>query len=274
MLHSINTLKGFDVRATDGACGDVHDFFFDDIMWVVRYLVVDTGGWLSREKVILPREVLGVPDRNAKQLPVDRTKKEIEGSPPVDADKPVSRVMEAELAKYFALQHPYWAGGYLVGGTPADAPRMSGPGLDEKLRSGAPPDPGGLSDELKRVSAGESHLRSVREVSGYHIHADDEEEFGRVSDFIVGEEDWIIRYLVVDTRTILSGRKTLMAVPWIRKISWSMGKVYVDLTTEEIKAGPEYDPDAGIDRKYEEILYHYYDRPRYWIGAEERSKSK
>ncbi|MEO8921887.1 MAG: PRC-barrel domain-containing protein, partial [Caldimonas sp.] len=32
--------------------GHVKDFYFDDEEWVVRYLVVDTGGWLSSRKVL------------------------------------------------------------------------------------------------------------------------------------------------------------------------------------------------------------------------------
>ena len=46
-------------------------------------------------------------------------------------------------------------------------------------------------------------------------------------------------------------------------MSWNDSKVYVDLSQETIKNGPEYHPEA-LDRKYEETLYDYYKRPKHW----------
>ena len=47
MLHTMNELEGYTVGATDGDIGHVKDFYFDDATWVIRYLIVDTGSWLS-----------------------------------------------------------------------------------------------------------------------------------------------------------------------------------------------------------------------------------
>jgi hypothetical protein len=38
----------------------------------------------------------------------------------------------------------------------------------------------------------------------------------------------------------------------------------VDLSREKIKNCPVYDPSKDIDREYEEQLYEYYGRPKYW----------
>jgi hypothetical protein len=47
MLRKSTDLERFVIAATDGTVGHVEDFYFDDGAWVVRYLVVDTGTWLS-----------------------------------------------------------------------------------------------------------------------------------------------------------------------------------------------------------------------------------
>ena len=49
-------------RATDGAIGHVKDFYFDDEAWVIRYLVVDTGSWLSSRKVLISPIAIGHPN--------------------------------------------------------------------------------------------------------------------------------------------------------------------------------------------------------------------
>ena len=45
---------GYVIEADDGRLGTVSDFLFEDTSWVIRWLVVDTGHWLSGRKVLLP----------------------------------------------------------------------------------------------------------------------------------------------------------------------------------------------------------------------------
>jgi hypothetical protein len=113
------------------------------------------------------------------------------------------------------------------------------------------------------MEEGDPHLRSVGEVAGYHIEASDG-EIGHIEDFIFDDETWKIRYVVVDTKNWLPGRKVLVSPLWVEDVSWRKRRVRVDLTQEEIKSSPEYDPTAPVNRQYEERLYDYYGRPRYW----------
>lgn len=46
-------------------------------------------------------------------------------------------------------------------------------------------------------------------------------------------------------------------------MSWDDSRVYVDLSREAVKNGPEYRPEA-LNRTYEEMFYNYYKRPKYW----------
>lgn len=77
-----------------GIIGHVKDCYFDDEAWVVRYLVVDTGAWLSSRKVLISPVAIGQPDWSAKVLPVSITKARVKDSPDIDTDKPVSRQQE------------------------------------------------------------------------------------------------------------------------------------------------------------------------------------
>ena len=47
MLHLARKIRGAPVLATDGEIGAVEDFFFEEDRWTVRYVLVDTGRWLS-----------------------------------------------------------------------------------------------------------------------------------------------------------------------------------------------------------------------------------
>jgi len=62
MLRSTQDLEHYSIGATDGDIGQVKDFYFDDDAWVVRYLVVDTGTWLTGRRVLVSPISLREPD--------------------------------------------------------------------------------------------------------------------------------------------------------------------------------------------------------------------
>jgi hypothetical protein len=249
MLRSTKELRGYTICATNGDIGKVHEFYFDDLIWIVRYLVVDTGNWLPGRKVLLWPGVLGQPDWEAHALPVGLTKERVESSPPISADEPVSRQMETDLYTYYGWP-PYWRGGLSPLGVGAAA------AAETLARAVA---------EKERTEDQESdpHLRSTREVIGYHIQARDG-EIGHVEDLIVEDANWFIRYLVIDTRNWLPGRKVLVSPAWAEEVNWAERKVHVGLGREAIENSPEFDPSLPVNREYEVRLYDYYGRPKYW----------
>jgi hypothetical protein len=85
-----------------------------------------------------------------------------------------------------------------------------------------------------------------------------------VADFVVDDEVWAIRYLVVDTQNWWPGKKVIISPQWIQQVSWSDSKVFMDLTKEVIKNSPEYNQSTLISREYETALYKYYGKPEYW----------
>jgi hypothetical protein len=251
MLRSLRDLQGYTLIAKDGDMGKIHDLFFEDDSWLVRYLVVDTGHWLPGRKVLLLPGVLENPDWAAHSLLATLTKEQVRNSPDVTADLPVSRQKELELYRHYGWP-PYWVPAGTGPWTVFLPPPQS---LDE------PPDE-------ERKPKGDPHLRSVKEVMGYHLQASDG-SIGHVADFIADVAPWVIRYLVVDTRNWLPGRKVLIPPQWlVQDIDWAARRVDVTLTRESIRNSPSYDPNTPVNREIEEGLYHYYKRPAYWEARE------
>jgi hypothetical protein len=94
-------------------------------------------------------------------------------------------------------------------------------------------------------------------------------EIGHLDGFVMDDETWAIRYIEVATRNWWPGKKVLISPEWIERVSWTDSKVYVGLSREAIKSGPEYVESIPITREYENKLYLHYGRPPYWIPEHE-----
>ena len=66
------------------------------------------------------------------------------------------------------------------------------------------------ADADERHARADAHLDSVKETSGYHIHARNG-EIGHVDDFLIGQDNWRIRYLLVDTSNWIGGRSVIVS---------------------------------------------------------------
>jgi len=177
---------------------------------------------------------------------VSLTKKQIEDSPSLNSDKPVSRQFEESYYGYFGWPM-YWDGLSMWGYSPyieRDRKKWRKPKKGEK--------------------AWDPHLRSTQNVDGYHIHASDG-DIGHVEDFIIDDETWAIRYLVIDTRNWLPGKKVLISPKWIERVSWNESKVFINLTREKIRQSPEYSEELLISRDYETTLHQHYNLQGYWV---------
>ncbi|MEI9973935.1 MAG: PRC-barrel domain-containing protein [Ignavibacteriota bacterium] len=245
-------VKDFAIRAMDGEIGFVADIYFDDESWAIRYLVVDTGGWLGGRRVLISPISVVKTDWVAKQLDVALTKLQVENSPNLNTHQPVSRQHEAAVLGYYGYPF-YWGGPYLWG------PGLYPAGLANPVITSAD----AIANRAERESQ-DSHLRSTEAVTGYDIEATDG-EIGHVDGFVVDDEAWSIRYMEVATRNWWPGKKVLVAPAWVERVSWTASKVYVGLSREAIKDGPEYIESRPITREYENRLYFHYGRPPYWL---------
>jgi len=233
MLISARNLKGAAIIARDGAIGEIDDIYFDDEMWTARYLVGDAGAWLfSRKVLISPISIEKAPE-GAKEVFVNLTRDQVKNSPDIDTHKPVSRQHETAFMDYYGYPY-YWGGPYLWGDAAFPATLAMPPAVESQMAAAA--------TAARRREAEESfdeHLRSVNEVKGYHISAADG-VIGQVDDFIIDDESWAIRYIVIKTGGWLSGRRTLVGPKAIEGISWEESKMFVSLTRDQIASGPEY----------------------------------
>jgi uncharacterized protein YrrD len=250
MLHSAKELKGFSLAAIDGELGHVEDSFFDDAKWTIRHLAVDTGGWLSGRNVLIsPLSVQRV-DWDDKTMRVNLTRQQIQDSPGIDTAKPISRQHEIDLYGHYGYPY-YWTGPYLWGYTMFPVFFEKRP-LEDPARQE-------LRQEIENEGR-DPHLRSSKEVIGYHVQATDD-AIGHIEDFLFEERDWSIQLVVVDTRNRWPGKHVLLSPQRIREVDWPEGKVLVDVTREQVENSPEYDsmnpPASGAQHD----LYRHFGRP-------------
>jgi sporulation protein YlmC with PRC-barrel domain len=255
MLRNVNSLLGYKIQSTDGELGKVDEFYFEDKKWSIRYLVVETGNWFLNRKVLISPAALRAPDWKSKTFPVALTLEQVRNSPDIDTKNTVTRQHEIELQKYYDWGGTFYAGGMSGGG-------MSGVGMP----GGFMLPPAVAEEETPEAAAAaraaqDAHLRGTRAVTGYSLHASDG-PIGRVEDYILDDEKWGIRYLVVDAGLWLPGRKVLVSTHWLESVAWETAEVFVGLTQAAVRNSPEFDPSLPVSEDYESVLYDHYGRPR------------
>jgi hypothetical protein len=248
MLYTARTLHGYRLDSLDGEIGRVKEFYFDDRHWTIRYLVADTGNWLPGRQVLISPYALGAIDTDIykDQIAISLTKKQIKESPSLDSHKPVSRQFEENYYGYYGWPI-YWAGPFSWGYARQVVRDR------EKWKAATP-----------GQKAWDHHLRSTHAMTGYRLEALNG-EIGHIEDFVIDDETWAIRYLVVGTKSWWPGKKVLVSPQWIERISWNESNVFINLSREAIKDSPQYTEEALLTRDYEVGLHRHYNRKGYWI---------
>jgi len=214
MLRKVKELKDFTLGAIDGAIGKVKDFYFDDECWTVRYLIADTGDWIAGHEVLISPTALRLVDEKNKIILVNLTREQIEHSPSPKQDKSIDLQFKDAYKGFFGWPM-YWLG-------PTD---KDGYPLNNKVMA--------LGDK-----AWDHHMRSARNVMGHHVQAVDG-ELGRIEDFVIDDETWMIRHLIVSTQNWLPGKEVLVSPQSIERVSWLASKVYISLTRDAIQHSPQ-----------------------------------
>jgi len=223
MLQNLKQLYGSKLTAVDGDIGQVKDFYFDDIIWVIRYLVADTASWMTGRQVLLTPHSFGGWDQYQKILHIKLRKEQIQNSPSIESHKPVSRQFEIDYYRYYGWP-AYWdgAGMWGLGGYPVTLP----PSKEE------------MQSNLQYHHRNDKHLQSANSINGYQIQATDG-EIGSVSGFMVDDSSWVISRLVVETGHWYSGKEILISPNRVERISYEESKVYVNLTKSDIQLTAE-----------------------------------
>jgi uncharacterized protein YrrD len=253
MLRNFQDFMGFTLEATDGEIGAAKEIYFDDKTWNVRYLVARAGSWINGREVLIAPRVLREIDEQSGVIRVDLTKEQVRNSPPVDSEKPVSRQYEQLYHDHYGWI-PYWLDAGNIPGvmiTPTILPPVEVP--VPKKNPAEHRDP---------------HLRSGEEVCEYEIHAEDG-EVGHVEDFVIDDQAWRIRYLVVVTRNWFPGKRVLLSPDWIEEISAEDREIFVTMARSTIKAAPDYDATVPVSRAFEQKLHEHYGHKAYWDAVAE-----
>src|SRR5476651_2346964 len=224
MLRSLKKLYGDKLGASDGDLGHVKDFYFDDLNWAVRYVVVDTGNWLPGRQVLLAPHPFHNFHEAGKVLTVHLTRKQIEDSPSIDAHKPVSRQYEEAYYRYFGWPY-YWQGDGLWGisGFPVLASSAKLAYTERDTPPISPPH-----------EVADPHQRSMQSVNGYHLQATDG-IIGHVCDFLMDDKSWAIGQLVIKTGNRFSGKEVPLSVNQVDRVSYEKSTVYVNMTMAAVE---------------------------------------
>jgi hypothetical protein len=219
MLQNIRDLYGKKLSASDGEIGRVKDFYFDDKSWVIRYLVADTGPWLTGRQVLLSPHSFGQFDPVAKTLHVSLTRQQIENSPSIESHQPVSRQYEIEYYRYYGWP-AYWDGNALwgFGGYPGAMPPTR-----DAIEIGRP-----------MQHREDKHLQSTQAVAGYQLQTADG-TLGRVTGFMADDRTWAIRDLVIEAGHWYAGKEFMAPAKKVERISYQESTVVVRLTKAEIE---------------------------------------
>jgi hypothetical protein len=234
MLRSAKQLYGDNLTALDGELGTVKDFYFCDQLWAVRYVVVETGKWLSGRQVLLSPHAFGCQYPDGKNLPVRLTRKQIEGSPTLEWHKPVSRQFEAEYHRHYGWP-AYWLSEVLS--------------QTNRFPLMVPPVETGLNGLVPAIAPdpedADAHLHSMQAVRGYHLNASDG-IIGHVADFMMDDATWTVRQLVVKTGHRITGREVQVPTGKVDRISYTESAVFVNMLGEAVEQCPAYQSASPV----------------------------
>jgi len=248
MLKFASALRGYAIEVSDGEIGTVADFLVDDLTWRTRWLVVDTGGWLRGRMVLLHPAAIGGVDHERRQLSVDLTRAQVEGSPELSEHEPVSMRMERHLYDYYGWEP--MAMEYSFGANPI-ASKFSAP----PFFASAP-----AAEVAAPADDCDPHLRSLEAIKHYHLVGSDG-AIGKVDNLLVDDAEWRVAYLVIETGHWWSGKHVLVSRHAVKEISWADREIRADITRSQVKASPPWNALGDVDKDYEKDLHDHYDWP-------------
>jgi uncharacterized protein YrrD len=109
-------------------------------------------------------------------------------------------------------------------------------------------------------------LRRMDDMIGFEVRTADGDA-GKIDDFLFEEEDWGVRYVVVDTGPWIFGRKVLISPEAIGDIQWQGKRVVTSLSRERIENSPDVDVARPVSHRQVNDLHQHYGWQAYWGGT-------
>lgn len=252
MKLRIDLLKGFHLQAQDGEIGKMKDILIDDHQWGGRWMVADTGDWLPGRKVLLSPISFEEPDTDAKCIPVRMTQKEIEESPPLEEDAPVSLQYEKTFYDQFYWPY-YWIGGGLWANE--TEPIYLDPDRNQEE----------IDTELESDPEHQQHvLRSADELKNYQVTSSrtfDEDVLGTVTDLVIDTRTWAVPYLILQNRSLMPSKKILVPQDRVVQTDWHKHNIQLNLEENVFGIAPGLEDTECISPEMEERALAFFGTP-------------
>lgn len=250
MKLKLNVLKGFTLNAQDGEIGKIKDVLFDDHQWGGRWVVADTGSWLPGRKVLLSPISFEEPDLEKKRIPVSMTKEDIQNSPALAEDAPVSLQYEKTFYDQFYWPY-YWIGGGLWGNQTSPMYLNPNRNQEESLDPETRPDP----EHQDHV------LRSAVELQKYQLISSTSparSAVGMASDLIIDTQTWSVPYLIAQNRILFPTRKILLPRELVSSTNWAEHSIFLRLDELSFEDAPSLEEDI-VTPEMEERAKAFFD---------------
>jgi sporulation protein YlmC with PRC-barrel domain len=205
----------------------IEDFLVDDQTWSLRFLKANLGRWFGRQSVLIPTMLLQSDTDEKRPIPVELTSEEMRHCFR-------SSFLEAIDGRYRLLfDHRscparFWS---------------SKPNGDTAVTH---------TFDLQKISADAaegSHLRSVRELLGYHIVGNDGEAIAAVADLEVDSVSWGVRKIVVQIGAGIFSSRATICPACVEGISPMRMSIQVDGTQDSFNwRGHSQFPSGAISR--------------------------
>ncbi len=106
-LRSLKEVTDYSVTIDDERIGKVDGFLVEDSTWALRYLIADTGKWLSHHRVVLPPSLIKEISWADHAVALNVSKEALEQAPAYDDNGPLTREYEQQYYQHFG-KRPYW----------------------------------------------------------------------------------------------------------------------------------------------------------------------
>jgi hypothetical protein len=231
MKHTYKEILRATVLTEDGTERAIADLLLDDRDWSVRYAVLDTGQWLTGRLVLISPAAFNAPRWADQVIPIRVTARQIEISPPIDADLPVTLAHERAL-----MEHYRWP-----------PPELEAPILPDPLTEHLSPDTRAFEDRTIERKVGKyanPHLFSAGALCKLTAVTSDGQK-ASLDDILINDHGWRVSGWVVDARPWLPGGTAIVDAKAVGGVNLEAGTVALKLDRAEVEALSTAQAHAG-----------------------------
>jgi hypothetical protein len=248
MFQTLKDMCQSDVFISRERIGKIGQLIIDDHNWVIRYISISLNNPARKKVLISP---CSVESFDNSILNINCSIEQLINAP--QSDFPISREQEIALHDHYRIPY-YW-----------DSPFYKN-SLGKSIYQGISSAFSCHSPEntlIQKRQSPHSHLHWAEELCNSHLMGINEEA-GKIEELIIEKDDWVIRYLLINSSFLLSGHLIPISPLWIKAADWDDAEVYVNFKAKVIISAPKLEQFSDLDRDLEKRIFAYFDCPPYW----------